>query len=158
MAAQIEPSADLSEIFGPVISSYSRAEAIEDGQLIDLTTFHFREDCPGNPNVCQEVGIKFPVAITRAAYNRAIQEEGEELPPCQDLSGRTFDVVSMLRFAIRASKGGDRLHFRVSVINWQHRHGKRINAVKREEVLLKAICGPGDTPDPVITIMLPDED
>ena len=25
-------------------------------------------------------------------------------------------------------------------------------------VTLKAICGPGDTPEPVLTIMLPEED
>jgi hypothetical protein len=35
---------------------------------------------------------------------------------------------------------------------------KRGKGFKHEEIELKAMCGPGDTPDPVITIMLPDED
>jgi hypothetical protein len=88
-------------IFGKVIYSYTRAQAIEDGYLVDLGKFSFR---PGL-TVLQEVGIKFPVAITRAAYARSIQEDGAELPPCQDLSGRTFDVVNMLSWAIRRSAG-----------------------------------------------------
>jgi len=36
--------------------------------------------------------------------------------------------------------------------------GKRINRTKRETVVLKALCGPGDNGEPVITILLPDED
>jgi hypothetical protein len=37
-------------------------------------------------------------------------------------------------------------------------NGRRINRTKQETVTLKAICGPGDTAEPVITIMLPEED
>ena len=37
-----------------VISSYSRAQAIEDGVLVDVST------------VAKEAGIKFPVAMTAA--------------------------------------------------------------------------------------------
>jgi hypothetical protein len=44
------------------------------------------------------------------------------------------------------------------VINWVCVDGKRVNRTKRETVILKALCGPGDNGDPVITIMLPDED
>jgi hypothetical protein len=140
--------------FGEVIFSYSRAQAIEEGVLIDLGTFSFRP----SKTVLQEVGIKFPVAITSAAYAKAIGGVDEPLPPCQDLSGRMFDVVNMLSWAIRRGAGGDRLQYRVSVINWVYRQGARINATKREDVVLKAICGPGDDAEPVITIMLPDED
>jgi hypothetical protein len=55
-------AATIEDIFGPIISSYSRAEAIEDGVLIDLTKFSFRP----NLNVCQEVGIKFSIVMTSA--------------------------------------------------------------------------------------------
>ena len=148
-------STALTEIFGEVISSYSRAEAIADGVLIDLTTFSFRP----NLNVCQEAHIKCPVAMTAAAYAKAIGDPFEPLPPLQDLSGRTFDVVYMLSETIRRSRSGSELRFTVSVLNWRRRsNGMRINATKREEVILKAVCGPGDNAEPVITIMLPDED
>jgi hypothetical protein len=142
---------DLTHIFGEVISSYTRAQAIEDGELIDLTQFSFRP----NLTVLDEVGIKYPVAMTRAAYCSAVQEDGRDLPPCQDLSGRMFDVVSMLRFAIKSSANGSEILYSLSVINWRSPTG---TATKRETVKLKALCGPGDDGKPVITIMLPDED
>jgi hypothetical protein len=144
----------MDELFGEVIFRYTRAEAIADGFLIDLGAFSFR---PGL-TVLQEVGIKFPVAMTAAAYARAIGGVDEPLPPGQDLSGRTFDVVWMLKLAIQRSAGGPELRYGVSVINWVYRQGARINATKREELTLKAMCGPGDNAEPVITIMLQDED
>lgn len=152
-------STSLTDLFGPVISSYSRAQAIEDGVLIDLTTFSFRP----NLNVCQEAGLKFPVAITSAAYDKAIGgTEDNPLPPAQDLSGRTYDVVSMLRFAIKrgpigSPAGGSEVRYKLNVWNWCTRDGKRINKAKHELVTLKALCGPGDDGEPVITIMLPHE-
>ena len=42
-----------NELFGEVISSYSRAQAIEDGVLVDVSS------------VARAAGIKFPVAMTR---------------------------------------------------------------------------------------------
>lgn len=148
----------MSNLFedAPVIASYSRREAIEDGVLVDLTTFSFRP----NKNVCQEAGFVIPVAITSAAYDKAIGgTEDNPLPPCQDLSGRMYDVVSMLRFAIKLG-GGDRseIHYRLNVWNWVYRNGQRTNRTKHELVTLKALCGPGDSGEPVITIMLPNED
>jgi hypothetical protein len=144
-------SDNLTDLFGPVIHSYTRAEAIEDGFLVDLGTFSFRP----NLTILQEAGIKFPVAITRAAYNRAIQEDGRELPPAQDLSGRMWDVVYMMKFAIARSAGAtSEIRFVVYVWNWIG----NTERTKHERVQLKALCGPGDDGEPVITIMLPDED
>ena len=139
----------LTDLFGPVIHSYTRREAIADGVLVDLGTFSFRKDL----TILQEAGIKYPTAITRAAYNRTIQEEGRELPPAQDLSGRMWDVCYMMAHAARRSAGPE-LAFKLHVWNWTA-DGKR---TKHELVTLKAICGPGDDAEPVITIMLPDED
>jgi hypothetical protein len=143
----------LEDFWGPVVYSYSRAQAIEDGILVDLEKFSFRP----HHNVRQEAGIIFPVAMTRTAYARMIQDEDEPLPPGQDISGRMWDVLYMFRLAARRSDG-DRFLFRVSVTNWIERDGKRINRTKQETVTLKAICGPGDDAAPVITIMLPNED
>jgi hypothetical protein len=46
----------------------------------------------------------------------------------------------------------------VCVWNWVYAAGKRTERTKQETVQLKAVCGPGDNAEPVITIMLPDED
>ena len=118
-----------TEFFGEVISSYSRAQAIEDGVLVDVT------------ETAREARIKYPVALTRAVFERCVA-----LPPryrgLEDVKGRLWDVLSMFRFAAR--RGGDTLLYKL--------------IVTRRTVILKAVIGPGDTPAPVITIMLPDED
>jgi hypothetical protein len=142
------PCSCLEDLFGPVIHSYTRAEAIADGTLIDLGAFSFRE----NLTILQESGIKFPTAITRAAYNRAVQEDGRDLPPCQDLSGRMWDLCYMLRLAARG--GGSEIRFKLCVWNWVG----STDRTRHETITLKAVCGPGDTAEPVITIMLPEED
>jgi len=144
----------VNEVFGDVISSYTRAQAIEDGVLVDLTdpSFTFRPAL----NILKEAGIKYPVAMTFTAFARAVQEPDEPLPPCQDLSGRLWDVLTMLKHAAR--NGGSEVRFSVRVWNWVRVNGQRINRTKHEDVQLKALCGPGDNAEPVITIMLPDED
>jgi hypothetical protein len=48
---------------------------------------------------------------------------------------------------------GDTLLFKLYV-----RNHNRERLDRRDPATLKAVCGPGDTPEPVITIMLPDED
>ena len=144
-----------NEIFGEVIYSYSRAQAIEDGVLVNLadSSFTFR---PGL-NILREAGIKYPVAMTLAAFSRTVQEPDEPLPPAQDLSGRLWDGLTMLKFGIKRSSG-DTVHFTVRVWNWVRVNGERTERTRHEDVQLKAMCGPGDTAEPVITIMLPDED
>jgi hypothetical protein len=143
----------MEEVFGEVISSYTRAQAIKDGVLVNLNdpSFTFR---PGL-NICAEAGIKYPVAMTIAAFAKTVSELDSPPPPCQDISGRLWDVLTMFRLA--AKRGGEEIRFRVTVINGVCVGGKRINRTKRETVILKAICGPGDSGDPVITILLPDE-
>jgi uncharacterized protein DUF6573 len=61
----------------------------------------------------------------------------------EDVKGRLWDVLSMFRFAARVNSG-DRLLYRLKV--------------SRRLVTLKAIIGPGDTAEPVVTIMTPEED
>lgn len=147
---------DQSEFFGEVISSYTREEAIKDGVLVDFTdpAFTFRSGL----NILTEAGIKFPVAMTRAAFDRTVQALGEPLPPAQNVSGRLWDVLTTFKFVIQYSGPGNLLFFSVRVLNWVYVKGDRTTRTKHEDIQLKAVCGPGDTPAPVITIMLPDED
>lgn len=124
----------MDNIFGDVISSYSRAQAIEDGVLVDVSS------------VAQEAGLRFPVALTRAAWELCVT-----VPPkarCQNEAGRLWDAVSMLRFAIKTGGGGSELRYSLIVVT----------AKGRRRITLKSICGPGDDAEPVITVMLPEED
>jgi hypothetical protein len=121
-----------------LISSYSRAQAIEDGLLVDVSSMAW------------EAGIKFPVAMTRTVWGKYV--EGPEGVKCQDETGRLWDILWMFRCAA-ARFTGDTLFFKLYV-----RNHNREWLDSRDLVTLEAICGPGDTPEPVITIMLPDED
>jgi hypothetical protein len=120
-----------------IISSYSRAQAIEDGILIDASS------------VAKEAGFRFPVALTVAVWERCVAvPEGVE---CQDEAGRLWDVLHMLRCAIKQSSSGDRVDFALHVRN-DNREGTP------PLVRLWSLCGPGDDGEPVITVMLPGED
>lgn len=132
-------AAAIEEIFGPVIYSYSRAQAIEDGELVDVST------------VAREAGITFPVAITRAAWENCVAWSAEDSrrQTHQDESGRLWDVLWMLRNAAR--RGGAVIHFQL------YRVPRGGRGVKARLVTLKAVCGPGDDAAPVITIMQPEE-
>jgi hypothetical protein len=55
----------------------------------------------------------------------------------------------MFRYAAKQAPKQDTLLFDLFVRS-DNRSAKRVT--------LKAICGPGDTPEPVLTILLPDED
>jgi hypothetical protein len=71
---------------------------------------------------------------------------------CQDETGRLWDVLNVLLFAIRAGQNKpnpSEIHFTVSVRNSNEGN---------EDVRLKSLCSPGDDAEPVVTIMLPHED
>ena len=124
----------------PIIFQYTRAQALEDGMLVDLTEW------------AKETGFKIPVACTRAVW------EGYIVPPAatrcrgQCERGRAHDLLWMLFNAIRWSRGGDRVHFQVSFLGSAEKPGRRVTAE------FQSICGPGDHGEPVVTILLPDED
>jgi hypothetical protein len=121
-----------------LIHRYTRADAIRDGVLIDVSA------------TAKEAGFKYPVALTAAAWAQCVA-----VPPgvlCQDEAGRLWDVLTMLRLAVREQSGGAReLRFAVHVRN-DSRNGTP------PLVRLKALCGPGDKGEPVLTVMLHDED
>jgi len=125
-------------VFGAVIHSYTRAEAIEDGVLTDVS------------QVAREAGIRFPVALTSAVWAEYV--EAPEGVRCQDESGRLWDILCMFVMAARANSKRSEIRFRVYVRN----HNRRLT--ERDLVVLKSVCGPGDLGEPVITIMKPDED
>jgi hypothetical protein len=119
-----------------LIFSYSRAQAINDGVLIDVS------------KLAAEAGFLFPVAMTSAAWVRCVNVAEKAEESGQDETGRLWDVLNVLRWAVKRSPGGNEVRFQVSVFD-----GDRFDTVE-----LKSLCGPGDDAEPVITIMLPDED
>src|SRR5437879_6332420 len=76
-----------NEVFGDVIYSYTRTQAIEDGVLVDVTP------------MAREAGFVYPVALTRAVWNRYV--EVPEGVTGQDEIGRLWDIVWMCWLAAR---------------------------------------------------------
>ena len=133
----------IESFFGNVISTYTRAQAIEDGVLVDAGT------------MASEAGFKWPVALTAEVWADCVAwtEDDSRQQVYQDQSGRLWDLVFMASHAIRSSKdSGDQLLFQLYRIP---RDGHSTEAVL---VTLKLIVGPGDASEPVITILLPQED
>jgi hypothetical protein len=114
------------------------ADALRDGSLIDVSP------------TAREAGFKYPVALTAAVWAKCVA-----VPPgvlCQDEAGRLWDLLTMLRFAARGpGAGASEVRFAVHVRNDNRERTSRL-------VRLKALCGPGDRGEPVVTIMVLDED
>jgi len=120
-------------VFGETIYSYSRAQAIEDGVLVDLSQVE---------SIRQS--WKHPFACTSAVW--AIIEEAL-LQPHYDLAGILHDVSTMAKLSIRtneAARNSDQIRFEVIIDGKKH--------------AMKLHIGPGDTAAPVLTLMLPYED
>ena len=151
----------MQDVFGPIISSYSRQQAIEDGILMQLSGPGYQGD-RDIPDMVAEAGIKWPLAMTATAFLKyvcPIEGEGEKLAPCQDANGRLWDVLTMLRHAIgRSRQPGTELLFSVMVVPNVPEGYKKDHPPKARRVELKLISGPGDDAEPVLTIMLPEED
>ncbi len=129
-------SNELNEFFGEVICSYTRKQALEDGVLFDLNQFI--------PII--ESGYKYPVACTVAVWG--IIETAVKNPKYgNDYQGIVWDILQMSRNC-PTKKWPTGCLFQVIIIG---AGPKRIYTFKIE-------CGPGDQGEPVLTIMLPEED
>ncbi|GAB3101143.1 hypothetical protein G8770_16160 [Aestuariicella hydrocarbonica] len=136
-------SRSLEAVFGPLVSIYNRADAISDGVLIDVTT------------MAREAGLQWPVALTYSVWRDCVSwdEQRHRSQVCQDEDGRLWDVLFMAVFVIRrAAVPKDRMTFTL------YRVPSDGYTLEPEEVTLKLVVGPGDTGEPMVTILMPDED
>jgi hypothetical protein len=122
-----------------IVHTYPRSQAIADGFQVEVS------------KVAREAGITYPVFLTRAVFDNYVAVPAGVTG--QDEAGRLWDVVWMLRFAIRkAQSGQSRLPYALYMRN-SDSHPARL-------IKLVAMCGPLDIDDaaPAITVMMPDED
>lgn len=157
MHSTIQTQIAEDEIFGAPISIYTRQQALADGFQVDIS------------NILTPCPFKYPVFMTRAAYDATIAAGGQwtpgdeinaedpdaeylRLPGGQDTQGRAHDVFTMLLAAIRRGTSTDRIWF--SVLVDQHGNGRP------QRVDLYSVCSALDIddPQPCITIMLRGED
>ena len=118
-----------------IIYRYTRRQAIEDGVLVDVTY------------TAKEAGFRYPVALTNSVWSHYVKiPEGVQY---QDETGRLWDILHLLLYAIASSADTDIILFQLQVRN---------DNTRPELVTLKAICHADDDASPCITVMLPDED
>ncbi len=127
-----------------VIASYTRAQATQDGVLIDVS------------KMAKEAGFTIPVAVTAAVWNEYIVPNDKLREYGQSEDGRLWDTLHMLYVAIRQGGASSRI-IEYDVIFLQPAH-KKYGRPRHRIVRLKSECHPGDAMEPVITIMLPNED
>lgn len=129
------------------ISTYTRAQAIGDGALVDHSA------------MAREAGISWPVALTRGAHGDAVRWE-EANSGLQDEAGRAWDVLNLTRVALQAHarktdnqvRLGERVPFQVMRIPNTPR------ATRPVRTTLHAVITSDDDGSPCITVMTPDED
>lgn len=132
-----QPDPQLKELFGDVVHAYTRAQAIEDGALIDLTD-------PPFDTFLRMKGLRLHTAITDRCFAACIGQP-EQFGDDESLK-RYLHLLTALLAAIRAAGSDeDRVWFKVLGAD-----GKPVDCW--------SLCGPGDRGEPVCTIMLTDED
>jgi hypothetical protein len=118
--------------FGPIIFSYTRKQAIEDGVLVDVTELAGLE------------GFRLHTAMTATLFGEAVRRPAGAKPP----EGVEVNPETAIRWLLkrlhleikRLPPGEDRVYFTMG------------------EISLWALCGPGDEGEPVLTCMLEGED
>jgi len=121
----------MESVFGELISSYSRAEAINDCVLVDVGAAY---------PVIARAHYKVPIAFTAALWSRI-----EAAAASVSGASREGFVHDVLYLAKTAKDSGD--------------PSRRRFTIKLDEVVeLEAIVGPGDNLEPVLTVGFLGED
>ena len=121
-----------------VIFAYTRQQALADGVLVDASA------------LAKEAGFRWPVALTERLYHSYVVPELDLVAEGQSITGRLWDVLNVLRFAIAKARDTDCICFSVLFL-------MSANAAP-VPIDLKAVCGPGDDGEPVLSIMMLEED
>ena len=128
--------------FGEVVSVYTRAQALAHAVLIDVS------------EMAGEAGFRWPVAITAAAWEDCVawSDTDNDRQVYQDQSGRLWDVLFMAAYAARTKANTDsQLLFEL------YRVPRDGCSIESELTTLKLVVGPGDDAEPVMTVLLPEE-
>lgn len=127
--------------WGDLVHSYTRAQAIADGLLIDVS------------DMAREAGFRSAVALTAQAWADCVEwaDADSIRQVTQDEAGRLWDVLWLAHLAARRAQSG-----RVIFELFRVPRGGRGQRPRRTR--LQMHIGPGDGEEPVITIMVPGED
>ena len=132
---------NLESCFDNLIYTYSRADAIADGMLVDVSV------------MTREAGFRIPVAMTAAAWADCVtwSDSDSKRQTHQDETGRLWDVLWMASRVARRALG--------ELVPFQfYRVPRGGRATRPRLTTLYLHIGPGDAGEPVLTILMPNED
>jgi len=123
-----------------VVFNYTRAQAIEDGVLIDVT------------ETAKEAGFKVPTAISLNVYEEVVLPPALAAEQGESEAGRLWDVLWMCSLAVRqANRRPDRDEVRFKVIATDAEGEKAVHR-------LYVKSHGGDNGEHVLTVMCEGED
>ena len=128
----------MSNDYGNIISRYTRAQALEDGVLVDVS------------ELAREAGFTVPTAITVELHSR-LHPSQVEARYGQSYQGRLWDVLSVTAWRAVAANEKSNLYYQVILAE----QGRRSDRLVRRTLQLRANIGPGDQGEPVLTIGFP---
>jgi hypothetical protein len=117
-------------------SVFSRARAIREGVLVDAS------------ERAADRGFDMPVAISATVWDAWVEPDGKASQRGETEESRLGSVLDLLVWAVKTSGGWQTS---LSFVVLLARNGRL------ERPRLKAVCGPGDDEERVITIMFPHE-
>lgn len=136
---------DSNQLFGEVIHTYTRKQAIEDGYQIGLATIAADGKISLNDQMLQM--YKFPVFLTSSVYE-IIDKAVNNKQHCNSWTGVLRDIIYM---SVYCSDPIDEA---------THAFTVRITGARRKKDYRMVVkCGPMDIddPTPTITIMMPED-
>ena len=123
-----------------IIFSYTRAQAIADGVLIDLT------------EEAAKHGFRIPFACTDSIWQEIEWGEHEKPGAGQCTEGRLYDVLHMAILSASQAKEASQVEVQVWMVPWAG------DSMVGKLYTYKLHVGPGDQGEPVITLMQLHED
>ncbi|MEW6637210.1 MAG: DUF6573 family protein [Actinomycetota bacterium] len=127
---------DPASFWGEPIHTYTRAEALADGVLVDVT------------KTAREAGFRVTVALTQSVWADVNDLSGYHVSAGQSAHGRLWDLLFMARYAAGRRENRDRSEFVYALI---------MPVGTANNYRAKCHIGPSDDGVPVVTIMRPDE-
>jgi hypothetical protein len=134
----------------PIISMYTRQQAIDDGVLVDVSEV-----------AKSEYGINLPLAFTRAVWDEYITPDPRSEGWGQSIRGRLHDALYMLlphlKHVTSDQKWIDKFN-RDGSVTFYYKLWFVLKEKQRREIQLKVVISLDENYRPVCTIMKPGED
>ena len=121
-----------------MIYTYTRAQALADGVLVDVS------------QTAQEAGFRYPAVIT-ADLHATLTPNRRERSYGQSYEGRLWDALFLAPFAARRAIWKNQTAFRFGRRSVPTNSGR----LRKRTLHLWMVIGPGDQGEPVITIGFP---